>query len=82
MKLPFSRRRVLWIIAVCAWAVAIGFTAGLAESDGPNVAGVQFTWGQVVVLVALGAAWGENRMQVKWLSAQIEELKRELRGER
>lgn len=54
--------RWLWRIAVVSFAAAVS-VASVEAATGPNGGGdgSVFTFSQVALLVAVGAAWGDNR---------------------
>lgn len=68
--------RLLWFVAVFAFSMSI-VTAAVAGQQGVGVGDVNFSWSQVLVLVALGAAWGDQRTDRRAMRRDIDELKAE-----
>ena len=67
-------RGALWFGAVVCWLTAL-IVGVLPSSAGAQVvggSGMQFSFGQVVVLFAAGLAWGDLRAQVKSLRDEFE----------
>lgn len=70
------QQRALWRVAIVLFALGLYFTMAEASS-GPDSAGdhASFTWGQVCVLMAVAAAWGDMRAQVKDLRKDVDSIK-------
>ena len=68
-------KRALWPVSVVAGAVAVLLTL----AGGPAWAQVKageftFTWSQVALLVALGAAWGDMRGKVSSIEKRLDRM--------
>ena len=68
-------KRLLWPASIVAGSAAVL----LALMGGPAWAQVgagefTFTWSQVALLVALGAAWGDTRSQVKAIKERLDRM--------
>lgn len=65
----------MWRVAVVCFVASLALTlARPAWADSP-MAPQGFTWAQVVVLVGIGAAWGDMRRQVADLRRDFDALK-------
>lgn len=67
------RSRWMWWCAVVCWVVALIATGlpAYAQTDG-GASAMQFSFGQVVVLCAVGMAWGDQRSRVDRLEKTLE----------
>ena len=69
-----KKRSPLWTAAVLAFTVGIWLTAqpsSAADGDVPQ----SFSWGQVCVLIAVAAAWGDMRSQLREVRKEVDELR-------
>ena len=71
-----KQHRALWYSAVALFCFGMWFTVARAESVAGVVGDVSFSWGQVCVLMAVAAAWGDMRSQVKDLRKDVDELRK------
>lgn len=65
---------VLWHASVALFSLGLWLTVQPAQAgvgDGDN----SFTWGQVCVLLAVAAAWGDMRAQLRDVRKDVDELK-------
>ena len=70
------RPTALWHFAIFFFLIGLWLTAqpaGAAESAGEQT----FTWGQVCILVAVAAAWGDMRAQLRDVRKEVDELKKQ-----
>lgn len=66
----------LWRVAVvCFLGGVVLLLARPAWADAATVGG-SFTWTQVVILVGIGAAWGDMRRQVADLRRDFDDLRK------
>jgi len=77
----------LWRIAVLAFLAAVSVSAvEAAGSPNEGKGGAEFTFSQVAILVAVGAAWGDartnrgrDREEFKELKDEVHEFMKEVR---
>lgn len=73
------RRLWLWRVARTSFVLAVALIASpVRGSAAVQLGDVQFTWAHLLVLVALGAAWGDMRAQTRVHSERIKEIIEEL----
>lgn len=68
-----KRSRWMWRAAIGFWLVALLVTALPASAQvGKGGVDMQFSFGQVVILCAVGMAWGDQRARVDRLEKVLE----------
>ena len=65
----------LWGVAISCFVIALVMQVGTAWASAEGAVG-GFSWAQVVVLVGIGAAWGDMRRQVADLRRDFDELRK------
>lgn len=64
-----------WPVAVTLFIIGVlSIAQPVQAQDGTGIP--SFSWGQVIVLVAVGVAWGDNRAQMRELRSDVEDLKK------
>jgi hypothetical protein len=72
----WMRVRWLWVVAVLLWLMGMIALVlpGNANAAGVAFGDVQFSFGQVCILLAVGAAWGEQRASNRETSRRVTKL--------
>ena len=64
-----------WWVAVSAWGIAVALSAvPLGAETVTTVSGFTFSWTQLVMLVGIGAAWGDMRAQMRSLKERVDKI--------
>ena len=69
-----NQRKLLWNLSIGLFCTGLYLTAYPAFA-GVSASEVTFPLGQVSLLMAVAAAWGDMRAQVKDLRREVEEIK-------
>lgn len=68
--------RCLWPVAVACFTVAVVLMLARPAWAETDAIGGTYTWAQVVILVGVGAAWGDMRRQMADLRRDVDDMRK------
>jgi hypothetical protein len=68
--------KCLWPVAVASFAMTVSLMVARPAWAEATHTGMTFSWTQVIVLVGIGAAWGDMRRQVADLRKDFDDLRK------